>query len=111
MGDALAGISGRHIDILAARIAADESAVIDRIKNLAGPAMRFPADLWHQTSDPGFQALKADPGIVSLAGFVVRTADDEMVCISRSWLQADIVIGVERIPVEPIQHRPARDGE
>jgi len=41
---ALARVTGRDVHILVARIAPDEARIIDRIQNLSGPAMGFPAE-------------------------------------------------------------------
>ena len=45
MGHALAGIARDHVSAPASWIAPDNACEIDRILDLAGPAMQFPAKI------------------------------------------------------------------
>lgn len=50
MGHALAGIAGDHVSAPASWIAPDKAGEIDRILDLAGPAMQFPAKIRQKVS-------------------------------------------------------------
>jgi hypothetical protein len=62
--------------------------------------MGFAAERGNQTSYPGFQTFEADPGVVGLAGLVIGPAHDQVVGRARARLEAHIVVGIERIPIE-----------
>jgi hypothetical protein len=43
-------------------------------------------------------------GIVSLAGLVVATANNEIIPVAAARLQADVMISFKGIPIETIRH-------
>jgi len=45
----------------------------------------------------GFERVKPRARVVRLAGFVVGTADQEIVRVARTTFEPDIVIGIERV--------------
>jgi hypothetical protein len=89
--------------MLIARIAAHECGVVDRFEHLAGPTVRFLPQFWNEMTCPGLQSLKARICIIGFAAFVVASADDDMVVLLIVRLKADIVIGIERVPVQGIR--------
>ena len=111
VGHALTGIAGRHVHILAAGVAPDKTGVVDRVQDLARPAMGFAADGRHKSTYPGFQTFEPRPGVIDLAGLMVGAAYDQVVGRAGARLEADVMINVERIPIETIEHFAARDGE
>ena len=64
--------------------------------------MQLLAEIGQQIAHPGFQREEARIGIVGLAALVVGTADDQDVGLASAGLQPDVVISLQRIPVEPI---------
>ena len=98
-------------DVLVAGIASDERGIVDRIENLPGPAMRDVAELRQQSPDPGFDPFEPRPAVVGFAGLVIGAADDEVLGVAASGFEADIVIGIERVPIERVLDAVARDGD
>src|SRR5712675_917451 len=49
---ALSGIAGRHIDVFLTGVAANETAVVDRVHDLAGPSVRLPTQFGDKATDP-----------------------------------------------------------
>ena len=106
VGDALTGIAGCHEDVLAAGIAADEAGVVDRVHDLARPAMRFAAELRHEPPDPGLQIPQTAPRRHPPRRSCDRRRRRSDTPSRRARLQADIVIGIERVPVERVGQSP-----
>ena len=79
VGHALAGIAGGDMNTFAARIAADEAAVVDGVEHLSRPAIDFFAELRHERADPGLDRFEAHIAVIGLAGFVVGAAGDQIV--------------------------------
>ena len=98
--DALTRIPSRHVHILATGIAADEAAIVDGLEDLSGPAVRLPAQIRDQASDPRFQAFEADPAVIAFTGLMIRPANDQVVGCSRTELKAHVMVGIERVPIE-----------
>jgi hypothetical protein len=57
---------------------------------------------------PGFERRKSRIPVVSLTRFVIFAADNNDVLMFGMRLQANIVIGIERIPIERIGKASAR---
>ena len=64
--------------------------------------MQLLAKIRQQIAHPGFKRKEARIGIVGLAGLMIGAADDQDVGLAPAGLQPDVVIGFQRIPVEPI---------
>jgi hypothetical protein len=108
MGYALPGITGRDIHFLVARVTANETAVVDRVHDLARPPVRLPPKVGDKATYPRLDPLETDPGIVGFAGLVVGAANDKVIGRAGTWLQSNIVVGVERVPIKGVEHGPAR---
>ena len=111
MGHALTEIAGDDIDLFTSGIAADESAIVDRVEHLAGPAMHLLAEIRDELADPGFDRFETDIAIVGFAGFVVAAARDQIVGRAGAGIEAHVMVGVGHVPVERIGERAARNRE
>ena len=54
------------------------------------------------------QRREAFLAVINLTGLVVFAADDHEDLLGRERLQADVVIGIERVPIEGVGKHAAR---
>ena len=66
---------------------------------------------WNEASYPGFQPFKPDQAVVGFASLVIGPSDDQVVGRAGTRLQADIIVRIERVPVERVGHVAARNAE
>src|SRR5205823_2598277 len=109
MGDALARITGYDIGALAVRIAADEGGVVGRFEHLARPAMGNVGELRKTLPRPGLESGEPLFGVIGFARAMVFAAGDQHVLIFAPRVEADVVIGLGRIPVEVVGDAAAFD--
>src|SRR5215203_1224165 len=79
--ETLSGIAYRDIDIGAPGVAANEAGVIDGVKHLPRPAMRFFAKAGDQAARPCFKLSEPILRVVSFSAFVVLTTDENVIGI------------------------------
>src|SRR4051812_34038860 len=95
--------------MLAARVTADKAAVVYRIEYLTGPAMSNLLQRRDERAYPFFQTLETLFTVIRFAALVILAPNNDEVVRSMARLQAHIVIGIFRIPVECVRDRPFPD--
>ena len=116
MGHAVARIPRRDVHVVGVeRIAPDERHPVDRLHDLARPAVLRRAEHRKPLPGPLLQAAVAHVGVVRLSRLVILAADDEEVAsLVRATGHPRVVVWVRRIPVQPLRDGPAghrdRDG-
>jgi hypothetical protein len=103
VGDALPGIPGVDVDVGAARIAARERHEVDRLQDLARPAIFGAGEGGIARPRPAFQVVEPSLHVDRLARAMVFAADDDQVLGLAERLDAHIMIGFQRIPDERVR--------
>ncbi len=98
---AFAGVAGDHKHTLAPRIAAKETSVVDGFHYLPDQRWVSAPRLGTRALDPGRQSGEPPFSIVSRTRFVVLAASRRKSARALTGLQADIVIRIFHVPVEP----------
>ena len=109
MRQALTRIAHRYVNILAARVAADEAGVVDGVEYLAGPPMRLLSKPGNQAAGPVLQVPESFVRVVRFTTLVVLATDQKVIGLRRAGLQAHIVVRIFRIPVEGVGQGAALD--
>jgi hypothetical protein len=106
-----AAVAGGDVDVfLVHRVVADVREAIDGFHALTGPAKLDLAHHLESLARPLFQVVPATIRVVVMARLVVFAADDQdVVVLTCDRVRADVVVWVERVPVERIGQRTARD--
>src|SRR5206468_1518791 len=109
------GVAGDDVDaVRIAGVAADVREAVRRFQDLARPALDHVPRFGEVLARPAFQRGEVLRLVVVLAGLVVLAADDKplrAVHAGAGRLQANVVIRVERVPVERPRHGTGGDTE
>src|SRR5204862_6192067 len=107
-----ARIAGGDVDVVGVhRVLADEGQPVDRLHDLAGPAVLDRPALRPALAGPRLQAGEAAGGVALLAGLVVLAADDQQVRPAAAVLEAGVVVRGTRVPGTRPSRRPCRHAQ
>ena len=78
------------------------SGVVDRIQDLARPAVDLTSQLRDQGPHPRLDRLESNVAVIRFAGPVIGASDNEIVSGTRPRIEPHVVVGIRRVPVERI---------
>jgi len=109
-------VTGGDVDVLVtARVPADVRHVVHRLHHLPRPVVLYALDHRETLAGPLLETCKTLSHVVRLTGPVILAADDKNLVIELvagavlGLLQADVVVGIGRIPVQSVRNRAARN--
>ena len=73
--------------------------------------MRFLSETGHQRPDPGFESGEPCDRMILFTRLLVLAADDQQILSVGCGGETNIVIGIERIPIQPVLEFPVFQGE